>query len=188
MLMIWSSLARNRLPSLVASCFLGRIDRCGIESWRAARGNPRTKIARFQPLETPNLAIQNLRPRRKTSQTHLLGRSSRATNQWKTDGSGGWATNSRRPVGLSAILGTVIVALRPEPNLTRIARFGCPDTGGRWPPPIKSAPRAGKRPWRQFVGGARSEFSPGPYYLERRIVALPPGYRIVPWSWWVATR
>src|ERR1700704_3512936 len=45
MLMIWSSLARNRSPSLVASCFFGRIvfSDAAIESRFASQGNPKTK-------------------------------------------------------------------------------------------------------------------------------------------------
>jgi hypothetical protein len=47
---------------------------------RRKRESP-NEIARFQDLETPNLAIQNLPPRRKATRLQTLGRSSRPTNE-----------------------------------------------------------------------------------------------------------
>src|SRR5580692_10636915 len=60
--MIWSSLARNRSPSPVVSCFFGRIvfSDAAIESQLAGRGNPKAKSQGSAPSERQTLQSKTL--------------------------------------------------------------------------------------------------------------------------------
>src|SRR5215471_14591829 len=82
MLMICSSLARNRSAEPVVSCFLGRIvpSDAATESRLPIRGNPENEIARFRGFRPENLAISNPPNRPKMTPGQRVGCCSRPTN------------------------------------------------------------------------------------------------------------
>jgi len=75
MLMIWSSLARNKSPSPVTFVCLGRIvtSDATTESRPPIRGNPENEIASFRRLKHRKLAIPKPPPCRKSNPAQWLG-------------------------------------------------------------------------------------------------------------------
>ena len=86
MLMIWSSLARNRSPSSVVFGFFGshRPLRCDTESCPAIRGNLEHEIASFRGSGPQKLAIAKGRCPAKSNPAQALNGSSRATSYFQT--------------------------------------------------------------------------------------------------------
>src|SRR3981081_186970 len=83
MLLIWSCLARNRSPSLVASCFFGRIvfSDAAIESRFASQGNPKTKSQGYAASDRKTLQTKNCRRPRKLIRLQSLRGCSQTTSQ-----------------------------------------------------------------------------------------------------------
>src|SRR5450759_5523922 len=81
MLMICSSLARNRSPDPVVACCFGRIvpSDAATESCFAAEGNPENEIARFRAFRRQNPAISNRAKPQKQTHIQSLSRCSRPT-------------------------------------------------------------------------------------------------------------
>src|SRR6202050_3376370 len=83
MLMIWSSLARNRSPDPVVLCFFGRIatSDATTESRPVIRRNPENEIAGFRCPKHQNPAIPKPAKTTNAILAQSLSRSSRTTKQ-----------------------------------------------------------------------------------------------------------
>ena len=93
--------ASELIASLVSSCFFGRIVFSDAASQLAGRGNQESEIARFQPVKSLNLAIQNLPQRPKQIRLQPLSRCSRTTTELEnarppqTQSARGWQESVR---------------------------------------------------------------------------------------------